>query len=395
MTYDYFAINYPSVVGFLFLLTFLLTNSTTDSKIKRMFYLMVAVEFVEMLTYSLELWTTTFVTLSPMRLWLSAVGYSVRPFIFYLMLMLALRDSATKKTALLLAIPALLNILVAFSVFFTDIAYSYTPDNLFQRGPLGFNTHLTVILYLVILVIAVFRTHAGRTKLETLIVFAIALLSLLAMILEAVWSIRTINRTSIIMITIFYYMFFQTQNHNTSLSKEQHIRSQLEYANRFDGSTGVLNKKAFAEAAQELLLAQDTHQLSSVGFLFLDLDHLKELNDTLGHSVGDLAITDMAGSIRSLCRKTDLIGRFGGDEFCVLIPNISRERFCSLLDDLLGKLRKEYASASIAITATVSIGAMYSEDIRSLRYECLVQVADEALYEAKASGRNCYIIKEI
>lgn len=394
MTYDYFAINYPSVIGFLFLLTFLATNSTTDTRIKRMFYLMIAVEFIEMLAYSLELWTTTFETLSPMRLWLSAVGYSVRPFIFYLMLMLALRDFATKKTSWLLAIPALINILVAFSVFFTDIAYSYTPDNLFQRGPLGFNTHLTVILYLVILVIAVFRTHADRPKLETLIIFVISLLSLFAMILEAVWSIRTINRTSIIMITIFYYMFFQTQNHNISLSKEQHIRSQLEYANRFDSTTGVLNKKAFNEAAKNLLISQDTQPLSSLGFLLLDLDHLKEINDTLGHAVGDLAIMDMANSIQSLCRKNDLIGRFGGDEFCVLIPNIPKQRFYALLDDVQTAVRKEYTAANATIAATVSIGAVYSEDVRNLIYEQLFHMADEALYDAKASGRDCYIVKE-
>lgn len=394
MTYDYFAINYPSIIGFLFLLTFLLTNSSTDVKIKRTFYLMIAVEFVEMLTYSLELWTTTFATLSPMRLWLSAVGYSVRPFIFYLMLMLALRDFATKKTAWILAIPALINIFVAFSVFFTDIAYSYTPDNQFLRGPLGFNTHLTVILYLVTLVIAVLRTHAGRPKLETLIIFAISLLSLLAMILEAVWSIRTINRTSIIMITIFYYMFFQTQNYHMSLSKEQHIRTQLEYANRFDGYTGVLNKKAFADEAKKLLTAQDGQPLSSLGFLFLDLDHLKELNDTLGHSVGDLAITEMAGSIQSLCRKTDLIGRFGGDEFCVLIPDIPRQRFYSLLDDMQANLRKEYTAADVTIGATASIGAVYSENVPNLEYDRLVQMADEALYAAKTSGRDCHIVKE-
>ena len=92
MAYDYFTINFTSVSGFIFLLIFLYANAALDRKIKRIFYIMLFVEFIEMLTYSLELWTTTFEMLSQARLWLSAIGYSVRPIIFCLMLMLAARN---------------------------------------------------------------------------------------------------------------------------------------------------------------------------------------------------------------------------------------------------------------------------------------------------------------
>ena len=70
VAYDYFTINFPSVVGFIFLLIFLFANSSVAPKIKKTFYLLIGLEFIEMLTYSLELWTTTFETLSPLRLWL-------------------------------------------------------------------------------------------------------------------------------------------------------------------------------------------------------------------------------------------------------------------------------------------------------------------------------------
>ena len=395
MTYDYFTINFASVTGFLFLLIFLFANATLDTRVKHTFYLLIFVEAIEAATYSLELWTTTFETLSPLRLWLSAVGYAVRPVIFYLMLMLAMRNSSTQQISKLFFLPTALNAVAAFSVFFTDIVYAYTPDNQFQRGPLGYITHLTVLLYLVILIVFVLRSHADRPKLEVLILFVIALFLLFGMVVEAAFSIRTINRTSIIMVTIFYYMFFQTQTHHASLTQEQLIRVELENANRLDGSTGLLNKTAFTDAAKNLLFSEHTPPPSHLAFIFLDLDHLKELNDTLGHAIGDIAIADAANAIQSVCRKSDLIGRFGGDEFYVLLPNISKQRLYVYLNEVQAKLQKEYSNDIITVSVSASIGAVYVENLQDLNYEELVRMADDALYEAKASGRNCHIVKEL
>jgi len=394
MIYDYFTINYASIAGFLFLLIFLYANASLDVRIKRIFYLMIFLELIEAAAYSVELWTTTFETLSPLRLWLSAIGYAVRPMIFCLMLMLALRNTSDHKFPKIFYLPTIINAVAAFSVFFTDIVYSYTPDNLFRRGPLGYITYWVVILYLIILMVVVVRSHVHRPKLEVLIIFAISVLLLFSMAMEAIYSIRTTGRTSIIMVTIFYYMFFQTQAHRASITKEQSIRMLLEHANKIDGSTGVLNKSAFTDAAKALLLTQQTHHHASIGFIFLDLDHLKALNDTLGHAVGDIAIADAANTLQSLYRKTDLIGRFGGDEFYVMLPNIPRYRFHACLNVKKEKMQKEYSAEGITITVSASIGAVYTENVRDLSYERLVQMADEALYEAKASGRNCYVIKE-
>ena len=209
MTYDYFTINFTSVVGFFFLLIFLYANASLEAKIKRIFYVLIFLEFVEALTYSLELWTTTFETLSPLRLWLSAIGYAVRPYIFCLMLMLAMRNKGEKRLSKVIYIPAIINTLTAFSVFFTDIVYSYTLDNQFVRGPLGYITYIVVILYLIVLMVVVMQNHTDHSKLEIMIIFAISVLLFCSMAIEAVYAIRTINRTSIIMATIFYYMFFK------------------------------------------------------------------------------------------------------------------------------------------------------------------------------------------
>lgn len=395
MTYDYFAINFAAVAGFIFLLIFLLTNATLDPKIKRIFYLLLLLEFIEVVTYSIELWTTTFETLSPLRLWLSAVGYSIRPFIFCLMLMLATRNTTVQQFPKVFYLPAIINTFTAFSVFFTDIVYSYTPDNQFHRGPLGYITYVVVILYLVMLTLVVMKSHAGRPKLEILIIFAICLLLFFSMAIEALFAVRTVGRTSIVMVTIFYYMFFQTQIYKSSLSEEQNMRLQLEHANRIDSSTGVLNKKAFIESAESLLSPANMPLSASIGFIFLDLDNLKTLNDTLGHATGDVAIAHTAETIQAIFRKTDLIGRFGGDEFCILLSDISRPRFQMCLNELQARLQKEYHSENITVAVTASIGAVYSETASHLSYERLVRTADDALYEAKAAGRNCHIVKDL
>ena len=395
MTYDYLTINYTSVAGFFFLLIFLYANASLDTKIKRIFYFMILIEFVEALTYSLELWTTTFATLSPLRLWLSAVGYAIRPFIFCLMLMLVLRNADTKSFPKILYCPAIINVFTAFSVFFTDIVYSYTPDNQFHRGPLGYTTYVVVILYLIILMVSVARNRTAYPKLEILIIFAISLLLFFSMAIEAVFSIRTTGRASLVLVTIFYYMFFQTQVYKASIIKEQSIRQQLEHSTRIDSNTGALNKTAFNAGANEILSPQNMHNLKYVGFLFIDLDHLKEVNDTLGHTIGDIAISNTAASIQTVFRETDLIGRFGGDEFYVLLPNIPLSRFESCLQELQRILTREYSANDLSVTVTASIGAIYAQSPMIPTFEQLVHLSDEALYEAKAAGRNCYIIKEL
>lgn len=356
---------------------------------------MILLEFFEALTYSLELWTTTFETLSPLRLWLSAIGYAIRPFIFCLMLMLALRNNNMRRFSRMLYIPAIINTIAAFSVFFADIVYSYTIDNIFHRGPLGYITYAVVIFYLIMLMIVVVQNHADHPKLEIMIIFAISLLLFFSMAIEAVFSIRTIGRTSIIMVTIFYYMFFQTQFHKAAIIKEQSIRQQLEHSNRIDCNTGVLTKQAFNATAKELLSLKNRPNLSRIGFLFIDLDHLKDVNDLLGHTMGDIAIFDAASAIRTVFRETDLIGRFGGDEFYVLLDNIPRHCFQTCLQELQRRLQKEYSSNGVSVTVTASIGAIYVEAPKIPIFEQLVDFSGEALYEAKAAGRNRYVLKEL
>ena len=110
--------------------------------------------------------------------------------------------------------------------------------------------------------------------------------------------------------------------------------------------------------------------------------------------MGDIAIADTAKVLQTVFRKTDLIGRFGGDEFYVLLPNIPLSRLQVCLQELLRNMQRTYSVQNTSVNVSASIGAVYTENPSRQDFDKLVHMADEALYEAKAAGRNCVVIRE-
>lgn len=392
MIYDYLTINFAPISGLLFLTIFLLANSNLEQKIKKIFFLLIGLEYVEIASFSLELWTSTFEKYTAWRTLWSAIGYSVRPILLYLIFLLAARNSKNTFFKKVLTIPLVLNILAAFSAFFTDLVYAYTPDNLFIRGPLGYCFTFVLGFYLICTLNMVLKDIQKPKKLEAVIIFAMFLLLTVSTLVETLHAVRTLGRSAMVMSTIFYYMFFQTRVYHTNMRDGLLARLSLERENRIDGATGVLNKKFFVEEAKEML---KTSQGESVAFIFLDLDHLKDLNDTFGHAMGDIAILDAAGKILTAFDGEDLIGRFGGDEFCVMLTHISKDVLEAYLIQALKMLRATYSAGDTELSVTASIGAAYVSSNQNLEYETIMQAADLAVYEAKHNGRNRYVLKDL
>ncbi len=220
MIRDILTSNYAAAIGIIFMVIFLLSNSFLDKKIRNTFFLLITLETVEAVAYSLELWTATFSYYTWWRTLLSAIGYSVRPIITFLLLQIALRNHAKfQKQKMMWALPMLLNIVAAFSAFFTDAVYSYTSDNLFVRGPLGYFTLLVLVFYILCIVAFSVKNSQGMNKSETTIVFAVAFLSVSAMIVEIVYSARNINRTTMVLSTVFYCMFFFSYIYQRDIKK--------------------------------------------------------------------------------------------------------------------------------------------------------------------------------
>ena len=173
----------------------------------------------------------------------------------------------------------------------------------------------------------------------------------------------------------------------TELAKTQAEAEAHEVRANTDALTGLLVRRAFTERAVAAL-AQAQRLQQPCGLLMIDLDHFKETNDGYGHLAGDAVLQDIATRLLSVLRQGDLLGRFGGEEFVILLPGSTAE--ASL--DIAERLRERVAStpvktSEIMLTQTLSIGlAAYPHDGETL--DALIERADQALYAAKRGGRN-------
>jgi diguanylate cyclase (GGDEF)-like protein len=164
-----------------------------------------------------------------------------------------------------------------------------------------------------------------------------------------------------------------------------------------DGKTGLLNAAAWQDRAQRLLQRAQRNQ-GGAAVLILDLDHFKLVNDRHGHLAGDRVLMSVAEALRAEVRDNDLVGRFGGEEFVIMLPGhdgagydrVELEAVADRIRRRVDALGVEVATADGALTVgdlSVSVGgASFPDDAADL--DGLLEVADSALYAAKRSGRN-------
>lgn len=382
-------INYAPCIGILFMFLFLQINGRTDKVIRNAFLWLLLFEFVELVVYSLELVTAMRTEPSMLRILLSAIGYTLRPVLVYLLIRLNVRDKVTHRKEILVTIPLMLNAIAAFSAFFTDVVYSYTAENQFVRGPLGYTSQIITGLYLIVMGIIVTCNRKKRAKLENAIVFLSIVLIMVAMVVEALYKIRSLGHITIVMTTIFYYMYFQSTTYQDQLDVEKHRRLQLQQDSNRDKLTGLLNKIAFTEQVDLYL---EKNNVSSA-LLFFDLDHFKDFNDTVGHLTGDELLKEVAGRLNRIFRSTDVLGRFGGDEFYVYMPGVSYSVMERKSRELLSTMQITWDGVDVDIT--VSIGVCYVPSGTKTKSGEVLRLADKGLYEAKHDGRNCYRIHTV
>lgn len=168
-----------------------------------------------------------------------------------------------------------------------------------------------------------------------------------------------------------------------------------------DELTGLYNQR-FMEVSLAREVARSQRYGSPVSLLFLDLDRFKSVNDTLGHVVGSQMIKAAARTMRDLIRDSDQLLRYGGDEFCVILPNTSldgahilAERIRSVFAETLFNLSESTGVGEAdKLNITTSIGvASFPENAKTV--QDLVKEADAAMYTAKRSGKNCVSIAQV
>ncbi|MDP2105858.1 MAG: GGDEF domain-containing protein, partial [Desulfobulbaceae bacterium] len=172
-------------------------------------------------------------------------------------------------------------------------------------------------------------------------------------------------------------------------SQEQQV-SQLQRKTRCDPLTGVMNRFAMAEDLFDEL-ARCKRYGRQFGLVMADIDHFKRINDSYGHAVGDEALKSFVRMLRSCLREVDVIYRYGGEEFVVLLPEtdspgtmLVAERLRRMVESQVMKHRED-ASLQVRFTASFGVAIFRGDEFS---WEEIIQRADQALYRAKNNGRN-------
>lgn len=169
---------------------------------------------------------------------------------------------------------------------------------------------------------------------------------------------------------------------STLLMAAERLRTELEHLASHDSLTNTLTRRHMNEACDTELerCRRHGHRLA---LLMMDLDHFKAINDTYGHQAGDQVLIDFAAKVNALLRRTDQLGRFGGEEFMLLLPETSLEEAIMVAE----RIRDTCAVVGQVPACTVSIGLTTNQKDTDT-VDTLLARADAAMYRAKAHGRN-------
>jgi diguanylate cyclase (GGDEF)-like protein/PAS domain S-box-containing protein len=175
------------------------------------------------------------------------------------------------------------------------------------------------------------------------------------------------------------------------ISERKRAEQELELLAISDPLTGISNRRHFFAQAESIFSRPRT-SLFELSVLMIDIDHFKVVNDRYGHSTGDKVLCEVARRIKMNLRSSDLLGRYGGEEFSILISRINSQEIQQVADRLRSAIADEAIKVGdYEVFITISMGVA-TVDAHTTSFSEALQHADQALYSAKQSGRNCWLL---
>ncbi|MEG0348624.1 MAG: GGDEF domain-containing protein, partial [Acinetobacter sp.] len=171
----------------------------------------------------------------------------------------------------------------------------------------------------------------------------------------------------------------------------QKLYHQILYLANHDGLTAAMNRRFFYEQSERAVTEDiEKKQAHSVTLLVLDLDHFKKINDQYGHVIGDFVLQEFTRQVKAQLRSSDLFGRLGGEEFAILLKDLTLEQSINIAQRICNSVFSTpiHLDDHRELNISVSIGLSYQTLPYCVPFQQLIKRADEALYQAKERGRN-------
>ena len=279
------------------------------------------------------------------RTLLSVLGYTFRSTAAMSLLLVVVPRN---KRSYMYWIPSIITFLVCSSAFFTDAAFGFDEKYAFYRGPLGYVAFAVPILYLLLTLWVVFKNFSEKSSLERFIVPICAVFCLSSSFLDVMYGGVRLNEAIIISSVFFYLVLFSNDNRRDSL-------------------TGLLNRQAFYDDS-------NLYNKSIEAAASLDMNGLKDLNDSVGHLAGDAALKKIGECMFKAADEKTLVYRVGGDEFIIL--------FLHSNVDIISGVVKQIFDDVVQSGYSISTGYALREKNESI--DDVIRESDKLMYQAKA-----------
>ena len=341
--------NYVIFFEFIGVLVMLGISAHVPSRMKRLTFTGILLLFIELVVYTVELWTQEFATLSLARPLLTAVKYSIYPYILFVLTMITVKSQLSWQKNFLILLPATIAVPFYFTSQWTHLVCYYSETNTWAPGPLRYLPYGIFALYLVLFLVRnVFFLRSEVPQIRWVlyfIIFAPAIGVPLYLITDYSDDYSALFTSSIVLYYLFIYLHFA----------------------RFDPLTGLLNRQVYYFDMNSGS-GRITYAVS------IDLNDLKLINDSYGHDAGDAALKTVASVLKKNVGRNGTLYRIGGDEFVIFYHGVDERAVVQAIEKMRGEMAK---TPYVCAFGYAKRGPLHT-------VEDAVRYADREMYDDKA-----------